>query len=190
MNIYTHHVLERTNPQIPDNTMSIYPITLGFGHVINNRSELDAFIEEEAHCSYYDSGASMEMDVSYEDYAEDFRRDMLKQYGIDEDPDPDPEPNSNCPEEIDEDHVACSADIYCEGDGCCEKPYLSCGCHPLHRNCTLCLTDEELTKRLEEVFHPEDVLQTQPDGKEGGAWVWDGRLHPMTDDDVANDLPF
>ncbi len=157
--------------------MPLYPIELGFGHTFTNRSELEAFIEEEANCAYYESGASMELDVSEEDYIEDYRRDMLKQYGIDEDPDP-------------EDEYACSADIYCEGDGCCEKPELPCGCHPLHRNCTLCLSDDEVSKRLEDDFDPEDVLQTQPDGMENGAWVWDGRRYPMTDDDVADDLPF
>lgn len=65
--------------------MPLYPIELGFGHTFNNRSELEAFIEEEANCAYYESGASMELDVSEEDYIEDYRRDMLKQYGIEED---------------------------------------------------------------------------------------------------------
>ncbi len=124
--------------------MPLYPIELGFGHTFNNRSELEAFIEEEASCSYYESGASMEMDVSYEDYAEDFRRDTLKEFGIDDDLDPDEEP-------------ACSADIYCEGDGCCEKPLLPCGCHPLHKNCTLCLSDEEVQERLDDAYLPRDI---------------------------------
>ncbi len=58
-----------------------------------------------------------------------------------------------------EDEYACSADIYCEGDGCCEKPELPCGCHPLHRNCTLCLSDEEVGKRLEDDFSKDAAAE-------------------------------